>query len=71
MEILNNFRKEKSLSELEETFLVLLPVKEVLAMINDITALQEMDLSLNRAWFLADQIVCKRLMIAAVTVILL
>jgi hypothetical protein len=43
MEIRNNFRKEKSLSELEETFFVLLLVREVVAMINDIAALQEMD----------------------------
>jgi hypothetical protein len=49
MEILNNFKNEKSRRELEETFFVLLPVREVLAMINDIAALQEMDLSLNRA----------------------
>ena len=56
--------------ELEDIFLVLLPVKEVLAMINAIAALQVIKLSLNLARFLANHIVFKRLMIAAVTVIL-
>jgi hypothetical protein len=71
MEILKDFRKEKSLKELEESLGVQLPDKEVLEIINEIADLQEAILLLNLAWFLAYQIEFKRLIIAAVMVTLL
>jgi hypothetical protein len=41
--------------ELEEILPVLLPDREVLAMINDIADCQGMLMLLNRAWFLTNQ----------------
>jgi hypothetical protein len=56
--------------ELEETFLVLFPVKEVLAMIKEISDLQLMLVLLNLRWFLACQIPLIKFTMAAVMTIL-
>jgi hypothetical protein len=61
------FKMEKSLMELFNVFLDLFPEREVLAVIIEIADLQVMSLLLNLAWFLANQIVLRRLIKAAVT----
>jgi hypothetical protein len=66
--ILKNSRIEKSLIELEATFVVLFPKRHVLAIIKDIAVGKEILLLLNLTWFLADQIVLVRFIIAAVIV---
>jgi hypothetical protein len=55
IEILNIFRKEKSLMELEEVLPVVLPDKEVLAMMKEIADCQGMLMLLNRAGFLTNK----------------
>jgi hypothetical protein len=57
--------------ELEEDLQVLLPDKEVLAIIKEIADNQGMQMSLNLALFLTNQRVFNRLIIAAVIVTLL
>jgi hypothetical protein len=59
---------EKSLIEIEATFLVLLPDRDVLAIIKDIAVVKEILLLSNLAWFLTNQIVLIRFIIAAVMV---
>jgi hypothetical protein len=65
------FQKTKSLIELEEALQVLLPDKKILAMINEIAEFQEIILLLNLAWFLTNQMILSKLMMAAMIVILL
>jgi hypothetical protein len=57
--------------ELEDNLLVLLPDIAVLTMIIEIADLQLIFVLLNLALFLTIQMVCRRLMIAAVIVTLL
>jgi hypothetical protein len=71
MQILNIFKKLKSLMELEEDFRVLLPDKLVHAIIREITLHQEMILLLYLTRFLTNQIVLIKWTIAVVAVILL
>jgi hypothetical protein len=56
MQTLKCFKRIKSLIELEEVFLVLLPDKETLAMMMEIVDCQVKILLLNLAVFLANQI---------------
>jgi hypothetical protein len=56
--------------ELEATFLVLFPERDVLAIIIEIAEFKLILLSSNLAWFLTNHIVLRRLIRAAVMVTL-
>jgi hypothetical protein len=70
MVILKSLRKEKSRIEFEETLQVLLPVKAMLEIIEDKADLQDITLLLYLIWFLANQMVFRRLTMAAMMVTL-
>jgi len=70
MVTLNDFKIVNSLMELFEALLVNVPESDVLAIMSEIAVLQGINLLLNPASFLTNQIVLRRLIIAAIMTIL-